>query len=373
VFCDDDEVLLHACSSVGVGKSAAVPTLDPKCRSLQVATAMRTFRCACGARLFFENFRCLTCGHELGFLPDALELVALQPTDSGWFSTPHGEYAKCSNYVDEGVCTWMVPKGRGSFCQACRLNNVIPDLSQFENRSLWAEVERSKRRLVYTLNRLRLPVQPKSEDPDRGLSFDIKAPVDAGGVLTGHADGLVTLNLKEASPVERERMRMAMKERYRTLLGHFRHEIGHYYWDRLVRDSPRIGAFRALFGDERLDYAEALKRHYANAHEAEDPAFVSPYAAAHPWEDFAETFAHYLHMSDSLETAADFGFGNAAAGGPTEFDSLMTQWIELSVALNALNRSMGLPDAYPFTISSSVSDKIRFVHDLVSEQQPIAK
>jgi hypothetical protein len=189
-------------------------------------------------------------------------------------------------------------------------------------------------------------------------------------VLTGHADGLITLNLDEADAAEREKVRQSMNERYRTLLGHFRHEVGHYFWDRLIGDRGKHDAFRQLFGDERDDYSEALKRHYAAPADNDYAAsFISHYAAAHPWEDFAETFAHYLHMIDTLETAEQHGFAKgpetATAEPADTFETLMSEWYRFSVALNSLTRSMGLPDAYPFAIAQPVKEKLRFVHHLV--------
>jgi hypothetical protein len=333
---------------------------------------MRTFRCTCGARIFFENTRCLACRRELGFLPDVLSLEALEARGSGSFSTPRGDYRKCSNYVDEGVCNWMVPASASeALCQACQLNHVIPNLSQPENRTLWAETEKAKRRLIYSLNQLKLPLHSKHDDQEGGLAFDIKADVGSTRVLTGHEDGLITLNVAEANAAEREKMRLAMKEGYRTLLGHFRHEIGHYYWDRLVRDTPKLPRFRDLFGHETADYGEALKRHYATKPRSDyAELFISTYAAAHPWEDFAETFAHYLHMHDTLETAHHFGLTGELPRGANvadvhDFELLMKEWTELTIALNALNRSMGLLDAYPFAISGRVKAKLQFIHELV--------
>jgi hypothetical protein len=328
---------------------------------------MRLFACECGSRIFFENSLCLACNRELGFVPEALEMAAFPAGIA--ISTRHGEYRKCQNYAHEGVCNWLVPAASpGPLCQACELNRVIPDLSEPTNRSLWLEVEKAKRRLVYGLNCLHLPVVPKSRDAEAGLAFDIKGEAGDQRVLTGHSDGLITLALREADPAEREATRQQLQERYRTLLGHFRHEIGHYYWDRLVRDSPELAEFRSLFGDESQDYAAALKRHYAAAPQLHDD-FISSYAAAHPWEDFAETFAHYLHMTDTLETAGEFGFSNQQGypGSSAELDGLLTEWMKLSVALNSLNRSMGAPDAYPFAISPRVAQKLGFVHRLLGK------
>jgi hypothetical protein len=308
---------------------------------------------------------CLSCSRELGFAPEASALLAFEAAATT-VELEGVSYRKCANYVDNGVCNWLVEvESPSELCQACALNRVIPDLSQPDNHALWLEVEKAKRRLVYSLNQLGLPLSSKRDDPERGLFFDIKADVGGEHVLTGHDDGLITLNLSEADAAEREKMRLAMKERYRTLLGHFRHEIGHYYWDRLVRDAGGNEPFREVFGDERADYAEALTRHYANA---PDPNFaehfISHYAASHPWEDFAETFAHYLHVVDTLETAQQFGFASAAAV-PQNFEQLMTEWFQLSVALNSLNRSMGLPDAYPFAITTPVKEKLRYIDELI--------
>ena len=336
---------------------------------------MRTFRCACGARVFFDNQSCLACGRELGFLPASLTLRAFDAAGDGSYRVAgggDGAYRKCGNYAEHGVCNWMVEAGDAqTLCLACRLNNVIPDLGDAANRERWAAVETAKRRLVYSLLRLGLPLTPKSEDPEHGLAFDIKNDQPSQRVLTGHADGLITLNAGEADPVIREKVRVAMNERYRTLLGHFRHEIGHYYWDRLVRDAPTLDAVRARFGDERADYAAALAQHYASETPPIVPeGFISHYAASHPWEDWAETFAHYLHIVDTLETAQHFGF---IAGLPAEatpealgdFDRLMREWLELTIALNGLNRSMGLDDAYPFVISTGVRAKLALVHDVI--------
>lgn len=287
-------------------------------------------------------------------------------------TTNHGLRKKCENYAHEGVCNWLLPaESEQSLCEACELNRVIPNLSEPDNRQLWVDVEKAKRRLVYGLKCLQLPIVPKSQDAEHGLAFDIKAEVGDERVLTGHSDGLITLALREADPAEREQIRLQLKERYRTVLGHFRHEIGHYYWDRLVRDGGELDEFRALFGDESIDYAAALKRHYAASRQLE-PQFISTYAAAHPWEDFAETFAHYLHMVDTLETAGQFGFINGTLGafpGATEdVPSLLAEWTKLSVALNSLNRSMGAPDAYPFAISPEVAEKLAFVHRLIRKR-----
>jgi hypothetical protein len=346
---------------------------------------MRPFECACGAPVFFENTSCLACGRELGFLPDIGRMGTFDAAtgDESLARAPigvGGSYRKCENYSSAGVCNWMVPADEPEFfCQACRLNDVIPDLSEPQNQRHWASAESAKRRLVYTLNRLKLPVVPKSVDPKGGLAFDIKTDTLEARVLTGHDEGLITLNLNEADPVLREKARLSMHERYRTLLGHFRHEVGHYYWDVLLRDSESLTSYRQLFGDERADYMQALERHYARE-PSEDwkGDFVSAYATSHPWEDWAETWAHYLHMVDTLETAHAYGVSSSArphgagSASASAFESLLEQWLTLTVILNALSRSMGHEDLYPFEIGDGVRKKLAFVHDVIAARPSIA-
>jgi len=265
------------------------------------------------------------------------------------------------------------------YCQSCRLNDTIPDLSEPTALSSWQRLEIAKRRLVCTLLELGLPLEGKQEAQQLGLAFAFKSDGPDGQILTGHCDGLVTINVKEADSPVREQTRVQLGERYRTLLGHFRHESGHYYWDRLLKDGQQLNRYRELFGDERADYAEAVKRHYDNPKQNWSDDYVSAYATMHPWEDWAETWAHYLHMVDTLETAQSYGVAITpqAVGGAVgetvsaervrfeQFQQLISAWIPLTVALNSLNRSMGLGDAYPFVLGERVIAKLRFVHEVV--------
>jgi len=350
---------------------------------------MKLFSCAsCGSVVYFENVSCTRCGATLGFVLEDVTMGAFETAgDGSWKRLGDGRgYLMCSNYAGHAACNWMFGVDEDeTFCAACRLNRTIPDLGAGENESLWKALEVEKRRLVYSLLRLRLPVVPRSRD-DSGLEFDFLADAPAtfterGRVLTGHAQGLITINVAEADPAERERMRDAMDEPYRTVLGHFRHESGHYYWDRLVRDGPWLDGFRERFGAESADYAQALEDHHAGGPPADwRERFVSGYASSHPWEDWAETWAHYLHIVDTLETAHEFGLRirpRAAAGDELDvehdFDAyaeadvqaLVAHWLPLSVALNCLNRSMGHEDAYPFVLAPAVVEKLGFVHRVV--------
>lgn len=329
---------------------------------------MRIFACECGATLFFDNSRCLSCGRSLGFVPGSRELVAFEDGDDPVAATSSGDHRRCANYAREGVCNWLVPVDSAeTFCRACRLNAGIPDLSLPENRLRWKETESAKRRLLFGLDTLGLPLVASADDPATGVSFDLRTSTSDEHVITGHSGGLITLDAREADPEIREKVRASFEERYRTLLGHFRHEIGHHYWDRLIRDTGRFEECREVFGDERADYAAALAAHYAKAPSSDHVAdFISHYAASHPWEDFAETFAHVLHIADTLETAAAHGF--APPFDPrSDFEGRMHAWYRLTVALNSLNRSMGLPDAYPFSISDAVKSKLAFVDRVIAE------
>jgi hypothetical protein len=346
---------------------------------------MRVFTCQnCGQLLHFENTVCMRCGRPLGFLPADLVLSALTvEADDGLVAMADGlRWKRCAN-ATAALCNWLIPEDEvDAFCPACDLNRTIPDLDVPGNAGRWQSLEAAKRRLVYALNRLGLSMESRKEDEARGLAFDFLADADPSEpVMTGHDDGLITINIAEADSAERERRRLELGEPYRTLLGHLRHEVGHYYWDVLVRDGGHVETARAVFGDESLDYKEALERHYQNGAPAGwEQTYVSSYATMHPWEDFAETWTHYLHMVDTLDTAASFGMvvDPGVTADPTlnteigfdpyrarNFDRLVQAWLPLTVAVNSLNRSMGQPDLYPFALTPVTIEKLRFIHGLV--------
>ncbi len=350
---------------------------------------MKVFHCThCQHLVFFENVRCGQCDHALAYLPDLEEVGSLEPVgEQRWRSPlPRSQgrvYRLCQNYTEQQICNWAVSADDPQpLCRSCRLTRTIPDLSQPGHKDAWHRLEVAKRRLVYTLLSLGLPLDEKRSAPAQGLAYEFLADTPgAAPVLSGHSHGVITLNVAEADDAERERRRVQLQEPYRTLLGHFRHEVGHYYWERLIAPGPRLQAFRHLFGDEREDYGEALKRHYAHGAPEEWPQrFVSAYASAHAWEDWAETWAHYLHITDTVETAASCGLAlrprrpdepSLATDGreerPRVFEQLMSEWFPLTYVLNNLNRSLGLPDGYPFVLSTPAIDKLRFVHETVAE------
>jgi hypothetical protein len=339
---------------------------------------MKAFFCDCGQRLFFENRTCTVCGRTLGFDPKRLELLALEETEGGAYSADGHDYRRCANDVNHAACNWLIANDDPRpFCLACRLNQLIPDLGDARRKELWVELEAAKRRLLYTLLQLGLRIADKTEDPHYGLAFEFvedrrsNPQVDREFVLTGHKDGLITLNLYEADPAAREAARTQLGELYRTPLGHLRHESGHYYWPALMCDQAILAEFRDLFGDERCDYETAIQDYYARNldYDRHAQAYISRYAQAHPLEDWAETWAHYLHMVDTLETACSLGL-TQAAGERRDLDDWLSDWVETTVTLNELNRSMGLSDAYPFVLHPTVITKLRFVHR-VADPRPM--
>ncbi|HTP93939.1 MAG TPA: putative zinc-binding peptidase [Xanthobacteraceae bacterium] len=355
---------------------------------------MKLFKCQhCGQLLYFENTRCEKCSHLLGYLPEVQTLSALEPEGDAWraLATKGRLYRFCAN-AQYDVCNWMVEAASGeAYCTACRHNRIVPDTSIASNLVAWQKVEIAKHRLFYTLMKLELPLDQRDGDNAVGLTFNFlgnSPDANAPKVMTGHENGLITVAIEEADDAEREKRRTAMLEPYRTLLGHFRHEVGHYYWDVLVRDGGQLDTFRKIFGDESRDYAQALRDYYANGAPGNwRDNFVSAYASAHPWEDFAETFAHYLHIVDTLEMARAFGLyvnpriaRSADLVAEVDFDPyrapdatiLVDTWIPLSNAINALNRTMGLPDIYPFILSPCVVAKLGVVHDLVRKKKVAA-
>lgn len=356
---------------------------------------MKIYNCdICGELVYFENDHCVSCGSPLGYLPVLDNMSSMVSVDGVIWkalapSAHEAAFKKCRNNWEQNVCNWMIPLSDPvDYCLSCRLNKVIPDLSVPENREYWHRLEIAKRRLVYSLLRLGLPIKNKDEDPNNGLEFAFLA--SSGGltieeteeVLIGYKEGRITVNIAEANDAVREKMRLDMKERYRTLLGHFRHEIGHYYWWHLIQANPDdLARFRQLFGDETQDYQQALKNYYAGGPTANwQQSYVSAYAGAHPWEDWAESWAHYLHMIDTLETAGAWGLvvrfikGNQRqaihlAHHLQTFEEMRNQWVYLSCALNSLNRSMGMKDVYPFVWSEAVIQKLRFIQQVIINSQ----
>ena len=354
---------------------------------------MRTFHCnRCEHLVFFENVRCERCEALLGYLPELGELSAFEDAGDGMWRSLHPRaegalYRQCHNYAVENVCNWMIPADPPeTLCRSCQLTRTIPNLTAPDNRLYWYRLEVAKRRLLYTLAALGIKVESRHENPQTGLEFEFLEETSPGEtVLTGHDNGLITLNIAEADDAYRERTRTAMHEPYRTLLGHFRHETGHYFFDRLVAGTPWLEPFRARFGDESIDYAEALDAYYRDGVPADwSQSYVSAYATMHPWEDWAETWAHYLLIVDVLDTATSYGVAlipqdpsdpTLTDQTPVEdasFDNLMKRWFPLTYALNSLNRSLGMPDGYPFTLAAPVVEKLRLVHRVIAAQSAAA-
>ena len=357
---------------------------------------MRLFSCqACSQILFFENTRCERCFHALGFWPEGEVLSALEPAADSpgdtWIAlgVPGRTFRLCANATHD-VCNWLVDAASGeTMCAACRHNRVIPTLNSADHRLAWRKIEVAKHRLFYSLFRLGLVEGLDLTAPKEPLVFKFldDAPNTQGKrVMTGHKNGVVTIALAEADDAERETRRKLMGEPYRTLLGHFRHEVGHYIWDRLVRDAGRLEACRAIFGDDTVNYEDALKRHYAEGPPLDwQQNFVSSYATTHPWEDFAETWAHYLHIVDVLEMAQAYDMrlappvdkeGEFAVHydldpyDTPDIEAMIKVWLPVSTALNSMNMAMGKDELYPFILSPKVIHKLGFIHGLVRDARP---
>ncbi len=326
---------------------------------------MRHLSCpSCGNRVFFENYTCLACGAQFAFSPATGQMAPL--------SGP-GATTVCGNRA-QFVCNWASDDG-AALCRSCRLDSVIPNLSSEGNLDRWRKIEQAKRRAIYDLVRLGLPTEPRGPTDSAGLAFQfLSADLAAAPVMTGHDSGLITLDIAEADDAVREKRRTEMREPYRTLVGHFRHELAHYYFERLVLNSSDIQACRFLFGDERADYQEALQRHYQNGAPADWPQhYISAYASAHPFEDWAETFAHFVHIVATMDTALDLGFGGRLSQGISDpyttedFETLIKAFLPITEKVNEINRSMGQPDMYPFVLSEEAKGKLHFIHMIVAK------
>jgi hypothetical protein len=336
---------------------------------------MRDFNCPnCGQRLAFENSTCLNCGSALGFSLEQTALLVITENDSSEHAgfVDAAKYQLCAN-LQVAECNWLVPVNYPRLrCPSCVLTTERPNDADTVGLAEFAEAEAAKRRLIVELHELKLPIIGRDQDSDYGLAFRLLSSAHEK-VITGHDNGEITLDLAEGDDVHREQLRVEMDEPYRTLLGHFRHEIGHYYFYRLISpSSDHLARFNELFGDPDADYQEALDRHYnEGAPENWQERFVSSYATMHPAEDWAETFAHYLHIRDTLDTSAWCGLAPATATfdrpplGPSAFPNIIEMWLPLSWSLNMVNRSMGRDDLYPFVLPPAVMDKMQFIHTVI--------
>ncbi|MFT4733879.1 MAG: hypothetical protein ACI9DJ_002917 [Algoriphagus sp.] len=349
---------------------------------------MKIFQCGnCNQPLYFESYKCDNCGRLSGYRAQDRKMLTFDANGHSLISDRKQiEYKFCKNQ-EYGVCNWLLEQyDANNYCSACQLNRTIPNLADDKNFPKWKNLEIAKHRLVYQLQKIGLLLPSKLRD-ENGLCFDFIAKRNNPEIMTGHVNGVITILLKEADSVLREQMRMLMFEPYRTLIGHLRHEVGHYFWDRLVLDNESILVeFRSIFGDERASYADALKLYYKQGAPTHwDQSFISKYATAHPWEDWAETWAHYLHVMDMVETAHFFGLKMEPVDDlrdmksemsydpytEDDFEKIVRTCVPLSFAVNSINRSMGIPDVYPFVITQPVVMKMVFIHNLMNYKRQI--
>ncbi len=330
---------------------------------------MRRFFCDCGSPVYFDNDFCINCRSALGYDPVRGDMVTLADWGNGEFQDLLGNrFRYCANGEQFGVCNWLRPADQEEdLCQACRFNRTVPNQSRPENKQRWLVLERAKKRLFYTLAQLNLPLLDGWSDPQRGLLLDFVEDARSSDafpetfVTTGYLGGVITINALEADDVARTAARDELKESYRTVLGHLRHESGHYYWSLLNPDAALLEEFRDLFGNDRADYREALDNHYASGPPPDwQERFISAYASSHPSEDWAECWGHYLHIFDALDTAWAHGLLGTPPLAMVMAERLAA-WTRISLMLNELNRSVGRGDAYPFVINELVAEKLEFI------------
>lgn len=263
-------------------------------------------------------------------------------------------------------CNWIAPEP-GALCRSCAMTTISPDTSIPNALSNWAQTEAAKRWALDNLGRWHWF---RPEDPGTPPVFHMLADGPTP-VAMGHVNGVVTISVAEADPVLSTTRREALEEPYRTMIGHMRHEIAHMLWWRLSLRTDFLEAFRAVFGDEREDYSAALQRHYSSGPPEDwNQNFLTTYASAHPHEDWAETAAHLLHLTDITDSAVSAGFSLATLPYPdwdpySEPDAVSLIQVAISVVtgVNHVNRSMGLADVYPFMISLEAQKKLAFVHE----------
>lgn len=350
---------------------------------------MKLFSCKhCNNTLYFENSICLSCRNPVGFDSLRLNMLTVQKnkTDSHYTDILSKKTYKYCQNAQESTCNWLIPStSTATYCVACELNRTIPPLTITQNRVRWQKIEIAKHRLVYSLLKLELPIKKKINNSVEGIAFDFTVDHSAKSVMTGHQSGLITINIKEADEAERAKNKHDLNEKYRTLLGHFRHEIGHYYWDVLIKNDPKqLQKFRKLFGDETVNYEQALRGYYSNPNKNTSNHYISIYATSHPWEDWAESWAHYMHLMDTVETAFNFGIQldteslnarNITAPKISDpyavkkFIDIFNMWVPLGFAVNGLSRSMGHPEFYPFVISEEIVEKLSFIHKICKKNR----
>ena len=362
---------------------------------------MRTFQCSCGNQLFFDNSICIKCQHAVGWCPKCRGIsdVTAGPDGGLVCSCCSSRVAKCYNYGAHNVCNRFIfapepgsaavplPGSNSAafpipaaLCDCCRFNHTVPDLRVKGNQEKWYRLEAAKRRVLYDLTMCNFPFGNALDGVQPALLFEFKADIipnkkyrgmESGEkVYTGHDHGTITINIQEADDAAREKLRVAMKEAQRTLVGHYRHELGHYIWDVLIKDRREQESI-AVFGDHNNpNYGDALTAYYANGPKPNWLLnYVSAYATMHPWEDFAETFALYLDMVSSLDTAQNGGL--IPRVDINNIDAMAKAYQELGIAMNEMNRSIGFLDYVPEVIACPVLEKLRFIHDMPRDVKPM--
>ena len=322
---------------------------------------MRAFGCeVCGAELFFENSVCVRCGSAVGYSREHGTLVAVT-----------ADRPICAN-LNRCGCNWIAdPASVLGLCFSCRLTRTRPADADAVGLAQYWVAEAAKRRLIFGLDELELPIM--ISDGFAGLAFDLLSSTQ-GKIITGHLNGIITLDLAESNDSHREALRQSMDEPYRTVLGHFRHEIGHYYCQLLALTPDRRDEFRTLFGDETLSYEEALQRHYASR-ELASSGRASSSARTRPCirsrisrrcsatSCTSPTRCRRRGSSGCCRNRISATTSSRHAGTARKLRKSLLErpmaevvgetWLPVSKGLNQINRSMGKPDLYPFVLRTA--------------------
>ncbi|MTH78159.1 zinc-binding metallopeptidase family protein [Paracoccus aestuariivivens] len=315
----------------------------------------------CGQRVYFHNTLC-SCGMALVFDP---ELGAFAAN-----ATP------CTRLRDIG-CNWRAEQD-GPQCRSCAMTTTVPDLSVEGNLDLLAQSEAAKRWVLANLARWRWFT---NADQGQRVSFQMlseHARHQEVNVTMGHADGVITINVVEADDAVRVERQQELGELYRSMVGHMRHEIAHFLFERLAVLPGFLDQFRTMFGDERADYAQAITEHYANPKD-KGATHISKYATMHPHEDWAETSAHILHLVDMTDSLMATGLtgpqipppGYDAYADPNA-EQLLTVATAVALAVNEINRALDNPDVYPFVLTETTRAKLAFAHHWLSQGSAMA-
>jgi hypothetical protein len=340
------------------------------------ANILKRGKCKCNRWLFFGNTACLGCDRSVGRCCACRAMASFSPAStSELFSCDncHAEVQPCANR-NLGICNCFANQTDSTgnvLCTYCEFTRVVPPHDSPDKFSRWRELESAKRRLLIQLSGLEFPPFASKFVPTCPLVFEFKEDTvlpdgSIEAVFTGHENGVITINAHEADSVRREQSRVAFNEPQRTLIGHMRHEYGHFLDLCCIQGDLLRAKYVELFGDPAtVDYAEAKTRYYAQGPTGNWPeSYVSAYASMHPWEDFAETVNVYLDLMALAETARDQLGSNIDTSANGCVATFISELLDLAITVSEFNFDMGLNALLPERFNDEVVCKLSYVHSL---------